>query len=189
MKKLLYLLTGILLAAFILPSCGSSYSITKRRYTKGYYVDRSPGKQSTPKVHHRAAGQNSALATAEEQEAFRAIEYVKKPETNVSRPEKITTASAATPVKARKIITAKNDVAPVELAFKNPVKAFRLASDLTKQAAAQDDALSLIWILLVVLLVIYILGALNDGFGLGNLIHLLAVILVVMLILWLLRII
>ncbi|MCW3076755.1 MAG: hypothetical protein JWO32_1364, partial [Bacteroidetes bacterium] len=75
-----------------------------------------------------------------------------------------------------------NNLSVKEL-VKNPFK-------LTKIVAAsdsKDDALSLIWIIIVVILILYLIGLLLD-FG-GPFIHVLAVIALVLLILWLLKII
>lgn len=52
-----------------------------------------------------------------------------------------------------------------------------------------SGALSLLWIVIVVLLILWLLGLLAGGWGLGGLINLLLVVALILLILWLLRII
>jgi hypothetical protein len=52
-----------------------------------------------------------------------------------------------------------------------------------------EGALSLIWIVILVLLILWALGLLAGGWGLGGLINILLVIALILLILWLLRII
>src|SRR5690606_24162423 len=78
---------------------------------------------------------------------------------------------------------------PVELAMTRPVKALKAAGELTQKAAQEDEALSILWVLIVALLILYILGLVMDGFGLGELIHILGVVVVVLLVLWLLKLI
>lgn len=187
MKKLLYLLTGILLAAFILPSCSSSLSITKRRYTRGYFVEHIRGKHKQPRVNENDRQNATAMAQAEEKEAFRAVEYLKVPRIDkAAETFKATAAVTAPKIRDRKSLD--GDHTPIGLALRQPVKALKIASNLTSEAAAQDEALSLLWIVIVVVLIVYILGIIMDGFGLGELIHILGVVILALLILWLLRI-
>ena len=54
---------------------------------------------------------------------------------------------------------------------------------------SNDEALSLIWIVILVVLLLWLLGFIAGGFGLGPFIHLLLVIALILLILWLLRVI
>lgn len=55
-------------------------------------------------------------------------------------------------------------------------------------SASDKDGLSLFWVVILVLLILWALGFLTGGFGLGGLINLLLVIALILLILWLLRI-
>jgi hypothetical protein len=56
-------------------------------------------------------------------------------------------------------------------------------------APATDDELSLLWIVILVLLIVWAAGLIGGGWGLGGLINILLVIALVLLILWLLRVI
>ncbi len=55
--------------------------------------------------------------------------------------------------------------------------------------ASSDDALSLLWIVIVIILILWLLGYALGGLGLGGAIHILLVIALILLILWLLGII
>jgi hypothetical protein len=56
-------------------------------------------------------------------------------------------------------------------------------------SASSDDALSLLWIVIVIILILWLLGFALGGLGLGGAIHILLVIALILLILWLLGII
>lgn len=58
-----------------------------------------------------------------------------------------------------------------------------------KPASGDRDSLSLLWIVILVILILWAIGWGFGGFGLGGLIHVLALIALILLILWLLRII
>src|SRR5687768_6645273 len=95
MKKLLYLLVGILLAAFILPSCNSALSITKRKYTRGYYVHHNAGKQ---RGESTAAVSKSQAAAKSENVEVRATEIARQAtlkNEEPAAPQKMVTAAAS----------------------------------------------------------------------------------------------
>lgn len=186
MKKILYALVVLLIAAFIMPSCNSSLSITKRRYTKGYYVHHNHGKKHLQT--NKQSDISGKFATTST-EAVRNVEYT-LPVQKEKTPERILTASAADITLSdlkKNPAAAKKQVA--ELAIKKPVKALKLATQAVNAADPAGEALSLLWVVIVVILIVYLLGLLFNGFGLpSGLIHILGVIALVLLILWLLRI-
>jgi hypothetical protein len=190
MKNSLKISILALIAIIAFTSCNSSLSITKRRYNKGYYVHHST-KPSEPK--HR---ETHKLAQPEERTKTTSV-WEEDNNTAFTPPEnnKIVTASAQNPNnhKASKQ-TAKTDLktsasnfTPIEQAIKDPVKTFKELSYQVKTSPAAGEALSLLWILIVILLIAYVLGLLFDNFGLGWVIHILLVVILVLLILWLLR--
>jgi hypothetical protein len=187
-----------LIAIIIFSSCNSSLSITKRRYTKGYYVHHTtrPSEgalrtkygethKTVPQEKTRAVASvweqdnNTAVAKPENKEILTADAHSQR-----SRPGKQTSSgSVATDLKTKGLNSAS-----IEMAIKDPVKTFKQLSTEIKSSPAAGEALSLLWILIVILLIAYILGLLFDNFGLGWVIHLLLVVILVLLILWLLRI-
>src|SRR5690349_17873046 len=145
MKKLIQLSTLFLLAGFILSSCSSNLSITKRRYTKGYFVQHHSGK-------HHVAKQNETKnkVAVNEPEKIRAVEYVTR---NAEKPvisDKKEPITAAAPQKRTYTKEQKKEMRAevIDLAVNHPVKAFKKLGDLTKQDSG-DKALSLLWIVIV----------------------------------------
>ena len=55
-------------------------------------------------------------------------------------------------------------------------------------AARESDGLSLFWIIILVILILWALGLLSGGWGLGGFINILLIIALILLILWLLRV-
>ncbi|NNM94984.1 MAG: lmo0937 family membrane protein [Bacteroidia bacterium] len=53
---------------------------------------------------------------------------------------------------------------------------------------SRGDGLSLFWLIILIILIVWAIGLLAGGFGLGGLINILLVIALILLILWLLRI-
>ncbi len=79
---------------------------------------------------------------------------------------------------------------------RTPIKNIKLIKKLSLKSMKKStpapivgEALSLLWIVILVLVILWLLGFITGGFGLGGLIHLLLLIALILLILWLLRII
>lgn len=187
MKNLLKITLLFLAASIMFVSC-KTMSVTKRHYNKGYYVSHSAKKN---KLESNNAAKEAVVKNVE-QLALKAIDGIKdqpsNPEllaSNVTNKKESTTEAQTRKTIENKIKYAGKSNIKFKDVYKNPFK-------ITKMVAAKDsnkDGLSLIWILIVVILIIYLLGFLFDGFGLGNLIHILAIIALVLLILWLLKVI
>jgi hypothetical protein len=191
MTNLLKIIFLLFASAILFTSCKTA-SITKRHYNKGYYVSHTHKKKAPAKVE-REPGKitPSEVAKAE----------VLVPKHTVASPVKEEEKSLAASTPQEEFIPAAkpakkffgrnnnnsvytNEQVDVKEFVRNPVKLAKMAAKDTG-----DDALSLLWILIVVLLILYIVGILTEGFGLGGIIHVLGVIVLVLLILWLLRII
>jgi hypothetical protein len=173
-------------AGILFSSCNSNYSITKRRYNKGYYVhhtskqaepvnreNRSIAKQSTPeKIYVQGVAKNVAATSKSQRNNLVAVGKV----------QQAAKSSASKP----NVLNSVKRALPAEFTMKHQVKALH---QLAKRASgdAGDDALSILWVVVVVLLILWLIGFLLD-IG-GPAIHLLAVIALILLILWLLRII
>jgi hypothetical protein len=188
MKHVLKVMVLALLAGFVLSACYST-SITKRRYMKGYFVEHRAKNHSKSKSTETARVSKPEILPATANMKAGAVKAGLQTSA-VADPDlhKPVTASAARAHKSNAQAQKQNYAQTVELAVKHPVRALNQAARLINSAAPADDALSLLWIVIVVILILYLLGLLFDGFGLGNLIHILGVIAVVLLILWLLRI-
>jgi hypothetical protein len=176
------LLPFVLITVFLFSACNSSLSITKRRYTKGYYIHHpsAPNALATEnllkKNHKQTATTKEQNTVAAENEALASITGPQSPA--AASPQKSRTTNAKTP---------ERSLAPSEF-ITQPVKSFTALKKQIEAHSAVGEALSLLWLLVVILLVVYIAGLLFDNFGAGWIIHLLLVAALVMFILWLLRI-
>ena len=182
-----------IIASVVLSSCGSSNSVMKRRYTKGYYVSHSKNKHSQPVSHEKTSvvksDQSLKVVPLAEKEISTTV--VKTPDTaklpvitanSEIVPRKVANKSTATQLSNPSL---KINSQPTELSVKRSFKSINNAL-VQKRSAVAEDGLSLLWIVIVVLLVLFFLGLIGDV--LGGLIYILLVIALVLLILWLLRI-
>jgi hypothetical protein len=175
-----YLILG-LITGLLLSSCAGS--LMKRKYTKGYYVSHTH-KVSTPKEQAPLVAMEKRTSIPELKESTDA------PKLKTSVEEKVAFASASD-VKTEKTAVKKEMPKLTRTAFKTietiaPKKWSQQLKAKEPQAGLVAATLSLFWIVLVVILVIYLVGLAFDTFGIGNLFHLLAVIFLVLLVLWLL---
>ncbi len=185
MKKLLTLLIAGLTGIALLTSCGTSTVVMKRHYMKGYYVAGvKPVTKPVEKIPEvepvRMERHIYSIPAPDQMQNLPGITYGTQ---SIARSESIKEikqakeAKLAVPVKK----TQKLYSLPERKMDRQVFKPAPLASN--------GDALSLLWIVILVLLILWAIGFIAGGFGLGGLIHVLLVIALVLLILWLLRII
>lgn len=180
-KVIIYLicLGGILLAV----SCSTRDTIMKRHYMKGYYVSKQERAHSPAIVKHEPR-------VREEREITTSLSASLKPEKlnepilsqRVSGDMGQLAAGKMSNTNARPIMLEKR--------IQKPSVHLREAMQLKKPLVRDSsDGLSLFWIVILVILILWAVGFLAGGFGIGNLINLLLVVALVLLILWLLRVI
>lgn len=185
MKNLFKITLMFIVASILFVSC-KTMSVTKRHYNKGYYVSHSSKKSTKDGIALKKDHKVEALAPKTS-----AVSSSKKEEPELLA-SSFTHNEIITPeVKTRRATENRIRYAETSKAqtIKDVVKSPFKITKMVPSADRSGDALSLIWLLIVVILIVYILGLLFDGFGLGGLIHILAVIALVLLVLWLLRII
>ncbi len=185
MKKLIQLTVICVLAGFVISSCSSNLSITKRRYNKGFFVQHHKGVKSPENKTIAKAGEKKQSAPQQFAPAVLSQEVVAN--SPAATPAPVLTAKATTPQNYSKAEKKEMRNQAIELAVKHPVKAVKRVGDLTRQDSG-DKALSLLWVVVVVILIVYLLGLLLDWSGGAGWIHILGIIALVLLILWLLRI-
>ncbi len=181
----------------MLPSCG--VTIVKRQHTGGYYV-------STNHRQHVAKGEavNSTdenIAETSTQPTAVEVEELATTETPATINEHTNSYDAPATAKQNDAAPAGSDKASStqrkfslsSIAEKVPMmKKMNSTSKKVKfksNSPRSDEGLSLIWIVILVLLILWAAGLLGGGWGLGGLINVLLVIALILLILWLLRII
>jgi hypothetical protein len=194
MKKLLLLWPAIIIAALLFTSC--STTITKRHYRKGFFVQHHKHPAKTDIRQNEVLPEQIARVEIPEiKSEAKGEERGELVFPKTSQPKAVKEADKGGAVAAAKTKSSPRD---------KVMRVARLADKLTPgnvitqripTASAEKvgpeggliaATLSLFWIVLVVLLILYIIGILTEGFGLGPIIHLLGVIFLVMLILWLL---
>lgn len=192
MKKLITFSAICIVASILLSACGSNMSITKRHYNNGYYVSYSDGKQAvlTPKVREVQSKTSESLNSVQDQ-----TEQNTKSEYSEQSPATGNTLVVADNEKLqRKAISHQrtNDALKhLSKIVKNPVAQIKHNLFETKRLspnAPEREGLSLFWIVILVILILWALGFLAGGFGLGGLINLLLIVALILFILWLLRI-
>lgn len=194
MKKLFTLSILFVLTSIFITSCKSS-SIMKRRYNKGYYVHHSnkPAEPKT-KVSDQKLKEPIMVSSALPKQQEQPVALTQTKENKHVAPARITASAEHAKVNRAKTsdntVKSKNTLSVMPSVY-SAKQTFQSVKELkTKFASGDsgDDALSLLWIIIVILLIFYLLGFAFDEYGVGSLIHLLAVIILVLLILWLLRI-
>lgn len=186
MKKIILLNTITLIAVLLFSACGSNSSLTKRHYSNGYYFSHSKGKHALAKT---------AVKKSPLQSTDIVVKPINKSETNITQGNPISESLIVSNENNYKKPSAEKNVSKSFIHLPTihddaPVVKVKKAIFKKQSAAASDSAgLSLLWIVIVVLLILWALGLLAGGFGLGGFINILLVIALILLILWLLRII
>ncbi len=194
MKKLILFLSALLLACFLFTSC--STSIMKRHYRKGYFVEHKKHKTNPEQIVKNPAVATPALSspTVKEEVVLPLNENViaqadpiqaKAPEDTKESKHIVKQAEPSEPIaksskaerKASKREIKTNSSRGIASAVKDP------------DAELVGAALSLMWIVIIIILAAYIIGlfAVADV-GTAGWLHILGVIALVLLILWLLRV-
>jgi Flp pilus assembly protein TadB len=200
MKKLLQIILITSLVGLMFSSCGSQMSVTKRRYNNGYYVSHTAGKHATKKqiediglkpgkAEKTQAGKTAIAeqkAAVPEQDHLIAESVIRK--ANELGQEQYKKQKAVEERKHEFVYNTYADhIDKIVRISGRP----QLKESIEKKMRSGDpagDVLSLFWIVLLVILLLYLFGLLFDGFGLGWAIHLLALVFLILLILWLLRV-
>jgi hypothetical protein len=186
MKTKLHYVIITLITAIFLSSCANKMSLMKRKYTKGYYIAHS----------HKATDVNPTeplvLVKKEnsiKQVAVTSIEPELKNSTSLSEPIALAISKEAANTPQIKHHSLKSAMLDHSFKIVERVAPKKMQDQIRAKkgdAGLVAATLSLFWIVLVVILVIYLLGLVFNDFGIGNAIHLLALIFLVLLILWLL---
>jgi len=194
MKKVISFSAICLITSFLFSSCKSNLSVTKRHYNSGYYIAHNNGKHIsiTPKekvkiVQNKTKKSLYAVQSLAEQSTINGYSD-KSPLTdnntitanNKQTQHKAISQQNTNPTLKHNIKIIGNPAAQIMHSFPEIKKIGGVSSD--------GDGLSLFWIIILVILILWAIGFLGGGFGLGALINLLLLVALILLILWLLRI-
>lgn len=187
----------VLTAGIFLSSCShvSTFSVTKRHYRPGYYVEYA-GKLPTPskkQVEHALPQpqiNNAKVAIVPVGQKQIAPYVFAKNE--IKQSDKDISSSAAIVHSSKSMgnaLPASNE------SSSKPSQNSKLLTNviLNSTNSMSDDngrrsGLSIFWIVILIILILWLLGFLSGGWGLGPLINVLLIIALILLILWLLRV-
>ncbi len=195
MKNLLQIIIISIISSFVFSSCSNKFSITKRKYNKGYYVSHSHKKrdlkdqQPEASVKHETNEIVETVRVNPDQQIITEDKNENLLSASVSKPVESNSSVANTKTHVSDPALHKKYYKVKQLEKLMPSTSYSREIINNLSAHSSDDALSLLWIVIVIVLILYLLGLLFGGFGLGGAIHVLAVIFLVLLILWLLRVI
>lgn len=198
MKRILNYSALLMLTIVLMTSCGSQKSFSDRHYNNRYYIGMSKA-EKTPKIK----GDNLETITPATEEEFTLTSNTEtenvETTVTVDSPEevKVTTEESIATAPGEKVVRQKGTLPKFfnnstgksqETPFSILEKAENVKEKISPPASS-DDALSLLWIVIVIILILWLLGFALGGLGLGGAIHVLLVIALILLILWLLGII
>lgn len=183
MKNLIKLSAIFILFGILFSSCKYNRSMIKRHYNKGYYMAYSKNKSAIPgiKKENKEVVPEKIASTYSEQKVL---------EKNNSIQDNMVATTNEKQENA--VFSQKNNDKTLskKVEIKNVItQPKHLLLELKKsQSGSSDGGLSLFWIIILVILILWALGFLAGGWGLGGLINILLIIALILLILWLLRI-
>ena len=192
MKKLLSYSAVCASVALLFASC-SNLSITKRHYNSGYYIDYGKGTQSVSVPVKDDKTSNTVAQLPVSPEPKTAANVVAS-QPNAPATVAGNTVKQAQKATAPKVVVQKSAMSKIEhkqASFEHIIAPDKTVLNESPTNVRDDDggrALSLLWLVIVVILIVWLIGILAGGFGLGGLINLLLLIALILLILWLLRI-
>lgn len=195
MKRILNYSALVMLTIVLLTSCGTHKSFADRHYNNRYYIGMSKGekakkiKTDNPDKDAVVDEEEFGLTVNPEIENTVVVDSSSNidmitEEANQETTEETITREKSAPAELFGKRNPKNQETPFALIEKaEQVKEKISPSD------SSDDALSLLWIVIVVILILWLLGYALGGLGMGGAIHILLVIALILLVLWLLGII
>lgn len=196
MKNTFNIVIISLIATIFLASCHSSLSITKRRASRGYFVNYSSYKGSSKQVNRQEEESIDSPSDLEFNKTDVSAVDVKTSETsqNDGLPNTTNSANPVASVSnqnlATSIVSTAQKINVRKKLHLGENKTFsKIKAKLSPSPVARGDGLSLLWVVIIILLVLWALGLIAGGWGLGGFIHILLLIALILLILWLLRII
>lgn len=196
MKRIITYAALFLVPAMLLTACGTGKSLTQRHYNNRYYIGMSKAESTeTSEIRNVEKDEkvNSTSSSALFEEAVQHEEVTVYYDTNPTELANETTQVEEK--ESRKLnIPSLINTSTDERKLVDQYSVSKLKNTITskKQSANYDrsgEALSLLWIVILILIILWAFGFAFGGVSTGGLIHLLLVIALILLILWLLRVI
>lgn len=195
MKRITYALFLFVVTTTLLFSCNSSKSFHQKHHQKHNYI-RLDQKESADIIDHTLMDDDSEDKTQASNTTNNSVR-TEAGANGLSQIDDVKTANSDFESKA--IPTTNDNRINQSVEQTKDTKSIKIIpSSISKKinntrkkmsSTRSGDALSILWIVILVLIILWLLGWLSGGLGLGGFIHVLAVIALILLILWLLRII
>ena len=192
MKKLITLSSIFIITSVLFTSCRSNMSVTKRHYNNGYYITNTKAKQT------------NSRSAEEERVAKKEVKKTVEPSKVIIEENDKDSYFNQNPIMANSDVVASTEkVQDKKISKSIAMKRLRdtaieapasQVKHIVSQAknirtyTAEGDGLSLFWIIILVLLILWAIGFISSGFLIGSVINLLLLVALILLILWLLRI-
>ncbi|MGZ3862262.1 MAG: hypothetical protein ACXVPN_12110 [Bacteroidia bacterium] len=189
MKKIILFITSFSLLSILFTGCKSNMFV-KRHYNDGYYIAKSerPHTPRTNSAIHASSGKP-------QRSAYPAKQQLSRPENTAQAgalPAPYSVSADVKPALGKPVSLTKETTSALKKIKAYTLKMPEIKKTVLKPAKPSGDAardgLSLFWIVILAILILWAIAFIAGGFGLGDLIHVLLIIALVLLILWLLRI-
>jgi hypothetical protein len=181
MRKLVTYISLCLIAVLLLPACKSKLGITKRHYLKGYHVSHSKPTHNTIVVKAK-----ERIIEAERIETVRGLHIASQ--SNCANAAEVNPVQNLVASSASYKMHFTSKPAYKDISVNSPAKDWNKITSKLGSGDHEGHGHSLFWIVIMVILILWLLGFLLGGIGLGGLIHILLVIALILFILWLLRV-
>lgn len=194
MKNLFKISLIFLVASLLFSSCGS-ISFTKRHYKNGYYIVSNKSRASSlDKKEKENLLQSEIIELSGNQQEFAEQKNTGDNSNEIPSVDDNIVVKEAAKKHDSKILQQFAKFIPQAENNNIQDKAKQIKRSYFEprkfnSCSTNDEGLSVLWVLILVLLIIWIIGLASGGFGLGGLINVLLVIALILLILWLLRVI
>lgn len=177
-----------IMSLVLLSSCSNKFSLTKRHYSKGYYFAHS--KKSSPKdvtqnkiIQQKGDVNNIAITKSKKSQGETPLVFEKSFKENTTNETKNAIENKKTKVYSNSVLSNPTIFNSSRLSLGTSEK------NLETSSSSSGEGRSLLWVVIIVLIILWALGLISGGFGIGVLINLLLLIALILLVLWLLRII
>jgi hypothetical protein len=167
-------------------ACNSRFSLTKRHYTKGFYFTHSKNGKISAITQNKRADQKALVAPP-------SLSPIQINETD-SKPvpiAEIPIGKVPGSIPTRHLMQKKTAPAhaSVNLILEQPKHTIgKNSENIQTSNNGNNEGRSLFWIVIIVIVILWAVGLISGGLGLGILINLLLLVALILLILWLLRI-
>ena len=192
MKKIITFITISFLVGILVPSCSTKISLVKKHYSKGYYLAFNKVNHNTDskKQDNVITNLNPSPVYVVQNTNSQKLELKKSSESSkvdiaTSKPIAFASGQKLNAINDKK----NNQVSKVVFNQKHTFKINNTQVSVKQNRSSNsDEGRSLFWIIILILVILWALGLISGGFGLGVLVNLLLLIALILLILWLLRI-